>query len=100
MGKKAAAAAAVTTASTAAASEFEDEHDFDLDKENDFSKEFEALPDNHEYDDDGVFFATETENVNHSAPSGEFNLDDFEADTSSFNHDFKNQTSDSMMIGI
>ena len=95
LGKKAAAAAAVTTASTAAASEFEDEHDFDLDKENDFSKEFEALPDNHEYDDDGVFFATETENVNHSAPSGEFNLDDFEADTSSFNHDFKNQTSDS-----
>ena len=95
LGKKAAAAAAVTTASTAAASEFEDEHDFDLDKENDFSKEFEALPDNHEYDDDGVFFATETENVNHSAPSGEFNLDDFEADTSSFNHDFKNQASDS-----
>ncbi|EFG31328.2 type IV pilus assembly protein FimV, partial [Simonsiella muelleri] len=94
LGKKAAAATAVTTASTAAASEFEDEHDFDLDKENDFSKEFEALPDD---DDDGVFFATE--NVNHSAPNDEFNLDDFkddfESETSSFNHDSKNQSSDS-----
>ena len=93
LGKK--AAAAVTTASTAAASEFEDEHDFDLDKENDFSKEFEALPDDD--DDDGVFFATE--NVNHSAPNDEFNLDDFkddfESETSSFNHDSKNQSSDS-----
>jgi len=95
LGKKAAAATAVTTASTAAASEFEDEHDFDLDKENDFSKEFEALPDDD--DDDGVFFATE--NVNHSAPNDEFNLDDFkddfESETSSFNHDSKNQSSDS-----
>ena len=94
LGKKAAADTAVTTASTAAASEFEDEHDFDLDKENDFSKEFEALPDD---DDDGVFFATE--NVNHSAPNDEFNLDDFkddfESETSSFNHDSKNQSSDS-----
>ena len=93
LAKKAAAATAVTTASTTAASEFEDEHDFDLDKENDFSKEFEALPD----DDDGVFFATE--NVNHSAPNDEFNLDDFkddfESETSSFNHDSKNQSSDS-----
>ena len=96
LGKKAAAATAVTTASTTAASEFEDEHDFDLDKENDFSKEFEALPDDDD-DDDGVFFATE--NVNHSAPNDEFNLDDFkddfESETSSFNHDSKNQSSDS-----
>ena len=90
---KKAAAAAATAATAVATSEFEDDHSFDLDKENDFSKEFEALPDNNDDDNDGVFFATE--NVNHSAPSGEFNLDDFEPETPSFNHDFKNQASDS-----